>query len=401
MFGLPQKANAISRTVTYGTQDAPTAQENRAVNWQVLTGMCLIGAPSLVAVGATGIVNADFCAYLSGGAGSIPAIEYGGLAVAFTGLLAGLPIAIERLDEEKVAKYARGLWFGVISLSALASLADVALSPLRQPPAIHTVQPVNDGLDGKIQAAQRALQGIPAHRSEQAAYRAWNDLRAANWDVWNETAECKAAGPLFKFEADVCNRLGKLGDEYWNARRAADLKKSLADLRAQKAATPVIAVHDAPQEASLADAGKTRLLWLVLAALRLVTASVGMWIATRYIASHLTGRTEFPRALAQIEPQQDVLAPLESEEEATLQLWLERCVSVRPGARVGATEAFSNYQTFCAANSLPEMRQKSFGARLTLFTAQNGGRKGTSNGNYYEGIALETGAAQKLSALVQ
>ncbi len=359
--------------------------------------MCLIGAPSLVAVGATGIVNADFCAYLSGGAGSIPAIEYGGLALAFTGLLAGLPIAIERLDEEKVAKYARGLWFGVIGLSAVASLADVAISPVRHPPEVHTVQPVNDGLDEQIKATQRALQGIPSHRSEQAAYRAWNDLRAKNWDIWNETNECQAHGPLYKFEADICNRLLKLGDEYWNARKAADLKKTLASLRAQKDATPVIAVHDAPQETSLADAGKTRLLWFVLACLRLVTASVGMWIATRYIASHLTGRTEFPRSLAQIEAEHDELSPMQSDEEAAMLLWLERCVSLRlnakPPARVGASEAFSNFETFCAANGLPAMKQKPFGERLTQYTVQNGGRKGTSNGNYYEGIALETGAA--------
>ncbi len=104
MFALPQKRDAISRSVTYGTQDAPTAQENRAVNWQVLTAICLIGVPSLAAIGSTALINADFCAYLSGGAGTVPALEYGGLALAFTGLLAGLPIAIERLKDEGVTK---------------------------------------------------------------------------------------------------------------------------------------------------------------------------------------------------------------------------------------------------------------------------------------------------------
>jgi hypothetical protein len=47
------------------------------------------------------------------------------------------------------------------------------------------------------------------------------------------------------------------------------------------------------------------------------------------------------------------------------------------------------------------MSQKSLGERLTRYTVQNGGHKSTSNGNFYNGIALETGAAQKLSAFVQ
>ncbi len=399
MFGLPQKRDAVSRSVTYGTLDAPTAQENRAVNWQVLTGMCLIGVPSLVAVGATAIVNADFCAYLSGSAGNIPAIEHGGLALAFTGLLAGLPIAIERLRDESVTKYARGLWFGVIGLSAIASLADVAISPVAKGPTSHMVRSNNGSLNDKLESAQRALNAIPPHRGLQAAYKAWNEVRAENWDVWEETNECRDI--RFNFEAATCNNLNRLGAEYWNARKADDLKKTIAGLRAQMASQPLIAVADAAPETSLADTAKTRLLWLILACLRLVTASVGMWIATRYIASQLTGRTEFPHVLPSQPSSIEAFDHPDTDQEAAYRMWIERCISIRPGSRVKAADAFTHYERFCAENGLPALSQKSFGINLTEFAKQNGGHKSTANGNIYNGIAILTPTPEKISTLME
>ncbi len=245
-------------------------------------------------------------------------------------------------------------------------------------------------------AAQRALNAIPAHRSLQVSYNAWNELRAANWDIWQATNECRDI--RHDFEANACKRLDRLAAEYWNAKHATELKRTIAGLRSQEAAQTVAIVSDVPQQASVAATAKTRLLWLVLACLRLVTASVGMWIATRYIASHLTGRTEFPRALAAQSSIED-FEQTNTDEEAALRMWVERCVSVRPGSRVKAADAFNHYDTFCAANGLPSMSQKSFGVRLTEFTAQNGGHKSTSNGNFYNGIAIMT--PEKISTFMQ